>query len=617
MKIIDIFRTSRALGLTAWDSAIIVGLHMAATIFEGAGIGMLLPIFDLMESGKDPAELAASSKIWQILTETYSLLGIEISFGALLITTGLLILLRQILSYIRQIYLNKKQLQTVWRARNLSFQSYLKANSAYHDREGGGDMVNHLILQINNAVGAFFTVNLIIGLLLLTVFYVAIMLALSVQMTVVALFVFGICGFLLRDLFRKAKEVGVQLVEAENQVAQYMVERFSAVRLIRLTGILPRELRLFSDLTSRQRHLLFTAARLQALLGVMIEPLVLGAGLVFLFLGNRVFGLGVAEMGVFLLIILRLLPVLKELMGKRQSLLTASAFVVAVSKRLDEMNREKEPESGKRSFDGKFKKIRFENVAFSYPQRDGPVLQGVNLDIEAGTLTALVGPSGAGKSTLVDMLPRVRLPDEGQVTVDGVPLADFDLTSLRNRIAFTPQTPEILDGSIEDHIRVGCPTATMAEIEAAAELSGAAEFIRACPDGYLTRVGRGGRELSGGQQQRLDLARALAQNAKILIMDEPTSNLDSDLERQFRQAISRIRRDTDLTVIVIAHRLSTIADADKIAIMDKGQVVAVGTHQSLIAKNDWYASAHRSLSEDSSEQLPIPVRTEPSFSQAQ
>jgi len=219
-------------------------------------------------------------------------------------------------------------------------------------------------------------------------------------------------------------------------------------------------------------------------------------------------------------------------------------------------------------------------------------LDEVTLRFAAQQTTALVGPSGGGKSTLIDLLPRLRVPDSGEILFDGVPAEMFDLASLRRAIAYAPQAPQIFDGTMAAHIGYGRADADMDDIRAAAKLAGADEFIEALPDGYDTQVGESGLRLSGGQRQRLDLARALVKRAPILILDEPTSNLDAASEELFRRSLRRIRDETDITIIIIGHRLSTVRHADCIVVLRDGRVLDSGSHEDLLARPGWYEEAY-------------------------
>ncbi|MFN3718224.1 MAG: ABC transporter ATP-binding protein [Rhizobium rhizophilum] len=223
-------------------------------------------------------------------------------------------------------------------------------------------------------------------------------------------------------------------------------------------------------------------------------------------------------------------------------------------------------------------KIEFRDVTFAYGANPH-VLRKLNFTAEGGKTTALVGPSGAGKSTVITLVPRFYDPAGGEILIDGQNIANVTKSSLRQNLAYVSQQPYLFEGTIRDNIRYGRPEATDAEIEDAARLANAHEFILAQAQGYDTPVGENGVTLSGGQRQRLSIARALVRNAPILLLDEATSSLDTESEAAVQQALDAAMAGR--TVIVIAHRLSTVVNADKIIVMQAGEVAEEGTHESL------------------------------------
>ena len=231
--------------------------------------------------------------------------------------------------------------------------------------------------------------------------------------------------------------------------------------------------------------------------------------------------------------------------------------------------------------------VVFDRVAFSYPSRlDRPAIDGLDLTVAAGKSLALVGPSGAGKSTLLELLQRFYDPSGGRITLDGVDIRDLDTGTLRRQIAVVPQQPALFTADVWYNIRYGKPDATDAEVIAAAKAAHAHEFIEQLPDGYNSHLGEQGTRLSGGQKQRIAIARAILKDPKILLLDEATSALDAESEYHVQQALEALMKNR--TTIIIAHRLATILHADSIAVLDRGQLVAQGTHGELIAASPLY-----------------------------
>ncbi len=247
-------------------------------------------------------------------------------------------------------------------------------------------------------------------------------------------------------------------------------------------------------------------------------------------------------------------------------------------------------------------RIELKGVKFGY-DAETEILKGIDLVAEGGKTTALVGPSGAGKSTVITLIPRFYDPSEGQILIDGQDIATVTKASLRKHIAYVSQQPYLFEGTIRDNIRYGRPEATDAEIEEAARLAHAHDFIMGQPLGYETPVGENGVTLSGGQRQRLSIARALVRNAPILLLDEATSALDTESEAAVQKALDIAMNGR--TVVVIAHRLSTVVKADKIVVMQDGRIVEEGTHDDLARRKDGLYARLNQLQVTSTESIAV------------
>ncbi|MSO74230.1 MAG: ABC transporter ATP-binding protein [Alphaproteobacteria bacterium] len=583
--------TAAYIGLPWTRIAALLLIHLVGTLFESFGLGMLLPVFDLIQKGGDAKVLAAQSGLWRIIVDVYGTFGLEASLLALLITSFLAILGRQGFTYWRMLYTSRTSLAVGRTIRTNMFASIVKARLAVLESDRKGHIMNDITTETDRTTSYAMGLINLGGYLILGLVYFAMMMALSVPMTGAALGVLVVAALPAIYLMRHGTTVSRDIVDANRALIDFFAQRLGAIRFVRLSGAEASERGALDRRVIRQNKRVYQSNVLLARTKVVIEPIVVAAAFVFLFVGYSSLGVGLEQLGLFLIILLRLVPIMREAMILRGGLQLFRQSVVALLRRLRELDQSPEGGGGSRVFSTLSGDIKFDRVTFNYDTSATPALIDVSVILPARRLTALVGPSGGGKSTLIDLVPRLRNPDKGAVYFDGVPAAEFSLNSLRDGIAYAPQSPQLFDTSIAEHIRYGRPEASASEIEKAARMAGAHDFINTLPAAYETRIGEGGSLLSGGQRQRIDLARALVKDASVLILDEPTSQLDAESEEIFKTSLRRIRDEGRRTIIMVAHRLSTAAIADQIVVVINGRINDTGIHQELLTRGGWYAHA--------------------------
>ena len=582
---------AKKLGLSYHQIVILIVISLIATVTEVIGIGIFLPIFQFIRLEGDLNALVGSSIFWQYLIDWFAYFNIETSLVVLLLVSFSFFMFRQLFTYVRLVYQATVTQYITQIQRNRMFSGYIKADTAYHDEMPVGNLVNIITTEVSNAVmGILAPMELIVYSIMLFS-YTLVLLLLSWEMTIVSLIVLLIASRAPNIWVKKTAASGRNIVKANTALSKFLVERLRSPRLVRLAGTEAAEQKEFYTLTQTQRkHSVFISI-LRAKTEVSMDPVVIGMSLVFLYFAYTVLHMQIEMLGLYLVVALRLMPIIKGVITQWQSLQGLLGSMEAVEDRYQAMMESVEKDTGTEFLSQLKQSILIDNVSYRYPTGKGDALKDITIEFEVGTMTAIVGASGSGKSTLIDLLPRLRLPIGGVIKIDGESIEKYRLKSLRQLISYVPQSPQIFDGTVRNHILYGKSDATDEEVQEAVYLSGSKEFINQLPKGLKTNLGEDAVKLSGGQRQRLDLARALVGKAKILILDEPTSNLDAESEERFKQVLSKIRKDTNTTIIIVAHRLASIVDANQIVILNQGVVEAIGKHAELLKQQGWYAKA--------------------------
>lgn len=468
------------------------------------------------------------------------------------------------------------------------FQKLLRMPVQYYDDNNSGRMISRIVYDVTQITEAGFniiTVTVkdgltIIGLLGL-LFYT------NWQLTLFCFFTLPFVLVLVRVLSKRLRKLNKNNQEQYGQMTQIVTEAVQGQKIVKLLDGHTYEVKRLADsvkLIKENNVRQSGTSSLNSGVSQFLVAVALSCILYFATTRSRANGFTAGDFISFITAMIMILQPMKRITNVTQSLQRGLAAAESVFAFLDE---KEETDNGTIEIAHTNGNIAIRNLTFRYPTSERDVLSQINLDIKSGETVALVGSSGSGKTTLANLIPRFYYPQQGEVVLDGYNLNDITLQSLRDQISLVSQEVVLFNDSVYNNISYGSNRRfSHDEVMNAAKLANAYDFINELPQGFETMIGENGTRLSGGQKQRLAIARAILKNAPILVLDEATSALDNQSEKLVQEALDRLMQNR--TTIVIAHRLSTIQHADKIVVMDRGNVVEIGQHDELLAKNGVY-----------------------------
>ncbi|MGC8774374.1 MAG: ABC transporter ATP-binding protein [Chlorobaculum sp.] len=498
--------------------------------------------------------------------------------------------LKNLFVYLNQLIIYRIQSKTAKKLRDDIFGTIIEMPLSFFNRNKVGNLMNYVYNDVENIDNSISTtlVNILQNPFSIVV-YIAVLLVISWKLTL-----FALLGSLVIFVFISIIGNGIKghartLQERLSNMNSVLQEKFNGIKLIKASAFEEEEYKRFRQFTDDFRRTNIRIWRLRNLTGPLNETLLIAAiAMVLWFGGIQVFSgsMSANELLVFAFTLYSVMGPLKMIGNANNAFQVGKASAKRIFEVLD---TKPDIVNGSKPIHAFHHTIRFENVSFRYRKdSEAPfVLDNVSFEIKKGDTIALIGQSGSGKSTIADLLMRFYDVDSGRITIDGIDIRDFDYKQLRKMIGVVSQEVILFNDTIAHNIAYGIQKeAPQAQIEQAAKLANAHQFIMEKPQQYQTLIGDRGIQLSGGQRQRLAIARAMVKNPELLIFDEATSALDNESEKVVQNAIDHAMENR--TSLVVAHRLSTVKNADTIVVLDKGKVVETGNHTELLEKNGIY-----------------------------
>ena len=557
-------------------------------MFESDGGFGFEPLYEF--PGIEFSEAGFTAVLSYFYTSVFGASFSAVRFLALLgVVTITMNLLSNAFRYAAAMTVERLRVNTIQRMRDDMYSHIINLNVGFFAGQRKGDIMSRITQDVmvvqycitNTLQVAFRDPFLIIGFLVL-------MISISWQLSLFAVVFLPIVGLVIGRVVKRLRHPAMRSQERMGELVSVLDESLSGIKIIKgynASGFLVEK---FKFINTQLSNLLISMARRQQLASPMSEFMGITAVAVILVFGGILVGNGLIKGAGFIAFIAAFSQITRPLRSFIDQFANINQGVAAGERIFAMLDSKSEVEDmpDARDFEGLKESIELRDVRFSYDgERD--VIDGVTIKVRKGETVALVGASGGGKSTLSELIPRFYDVQAGEVLFDGVNVKEYKQESLRRKMSIVAQETVLFNDSIEGNILMGRPTATHDEVVEASKVANAHTFIMESPEGYSTNIGDRGSKLSGGQRQRISIARAVLKDPEILILDEATSALDTESEKLVQDALTKLLEGR--TSIVIAHRLSTIYNADRIYVIDKGQVAEEGTHSELLARNGIYA----------------------------
>lgn len=563
----------------------IVLFGVMTAFLEGIGVTFIIP---LIEVARAPDAVATDGIVGAFFA-VYDAFGIPFTLGTIVVGLSGVLIVRYVATFLAEwsrVYLRINYIENL---QSRAFERALDARIAYFDAEGSDDILNAIVTQAQKAGQGIEAFVRIFQSTLIVLMYLGIALYLAPMLTLISIGLIGLFTFVLRNRVESAYTIGDRVADANEKIQRTAQAGTQGIREVKMLGF---DDNLLSEFSRGMRQYVDSSIRVkrnEAFIGNMYNLSIALLIFTLIYVAFAITNMSFGSLGAFLFVMFKLGPLVSGANKRYYQLEGMLPHLIRTEEFIDELQRNSEIEGGERTVPEDPTPIEFDRVCFSY-EEDEQVLTDVTFTIEGGEFVAFVGQSGAGKSTIASLLARLYAPDSGAIRAAGIPIEEFDTREWRSQIAYVRQDPFIFNTSLRENLLIGNTNATDAEIDRVCEVAQITEFLDDLPDGYATELGDNGVRLSGGQRQRVAIARALLEDVEILVLDEATSDLDTNIEQRVKGGIDSMAQE--YTIVTIAHRLSTVKDAETIYTLENGRIIETGEHDTLLSQNGRYAELY-------------------------
>ena len=539
----------------------VIFLTLLTVTLDAAGISILLPIGEYVlsyETGKLPDTYA-----WKILKKIFLYIGLKPNIALVVSFAIIVIFLRQGVVFTRAIIIDIIRFKAVKDFREKLFVKFLRQDLFYTKKYSTGIYNNVINLEVDNVGKAVVLPLENVSGIILIISYLFLMMLISVKATLIVMIFMIFTGLILKNVLFYIERTASTIIKINNKFSQNLVDRLIAIKLIRISNKINNEEAQNKDILKDQFINNINLARIQRVIDCAIEPMLLMVAIPVIIISIKL-NFPLAQLGIFIILLARFIPVFRVTITSIQSHFSYYASINNMLKLIDEVDSQKEVRAGKLEVPKGFKSIKFNNIYFNYEKSKKNVLNNFSCEIKGGKVNALVGTSGSGKTTIVNMIPRLLVPSKGEIIINNTNLDKIDVNKIRESCSYIEQKPTFIRGTILEHISYNNININRKKAEEAAKLANAHNFIMNLPENYDYQLGESGVGLSGGQLQRLDITRGLASGKPLMILDEPTSNLDSQNTIELLLTLKNINKVKNTTILIVSHDISVLNYSDNV-----------------------------------------------------